>query len=115
MKRTKRSIQESLLFGMSNIYLLVSVLQVAWSVARTSGWNNGTDTALYPVPYDRTIINRGRGWSESQNMFTAPRAGYYYVHLSTAAEPQMPVEYTMMHNGIFVIINSNMIILNDNT
>ena len=56
------------------------IIQVAWSVARTSFFQSplGLEVhLLYPV----VLVNEGGAWKPSSHKAVIPRDGYYFIHV----------------------------------
>ena len=51
------------------------IIQVAWSVARTSSQSGGD--VQYPV----VLVNEGGAWNVSSHRAVIPRDGYYFIHV----------------------------------
>ena len=54
------------------------MIQVSWSVARTSNLT----TTTHHVQFPKMLVNQGSAWNSTTNKVTIPRTGYYYLHIS---------------------------------
>ena len=66
----------------------MSVIQVAWCVARTS--NSGS---MNPLVYNRILVNEGNAWNPDTNTVTIPYTGYYLVHYGAGAPAGTRVQH----------------------
>ena len=62
---------------------MYQILQVVWSVARTSNFVGPTQF----VPFETVLVNVGNAWNSSANTVTIPHSGYYLIHFSTGLQP----------------------------
>ena len=69
-------------FGI-HVVILSCIIQVAWSVARTTSYT----TSMNPVTYNRVLVNLGNAWNPSTNTVTIPRTGYYFLHIGGGVRP----------------------------
>ena len=81
-----------------NCYLLrllnfIFITQVAWSVARTTS----SSGSMYPVRYDRVLVNLGNSWNPSSNTVTIPRTGYYLLHIGHGGGLYRRFSYLSLH------------------
>ena len=83
-------------FGI-HVVILSCILQVAWSVARTTG----STSTMNPVTFNRVLVNLGNAWNPSTNTVTIPRTGYYFLHIGGGVRPST---YTY----IYLYVNNSM-------
>jgi len=66
------------------LYAPVAFNPVSFSVkANSAGVATGVQD---PFIFDTVLDNQGSGWNEATNVFIAPQAGSYYVHLSAGIQ-----------------------------
>ena len=65
------------------------MLQISWSVARTSNLT----TFTHPVPFPTVLVNQGSAWNSTTNQITIPRTGYYYLHISQGVDQGQTTVY----------------------
>ena len=83
-------------FGI-HVVILSCILQVAWSVARTTSSSSRMD----PVTYNRVLVNLGNAWNPSTNTVTIPRTGYYFLHLGGGVRPGLSIYiYPYVNNSM---------------
>ena len=75
---------------------MVCLFQVAWSVARTSSFEDD----MNPVVYPEVLVNEGNPWDPSSNSVTSPFSGYYYIYIGGAVHPFSPMYTRLWLNGI---------------
>ena len=72
------------------------IIQVAWSVARTTG----STTSMNPMTYDRVLVNLGNAWNPSTNIITIPRTGYYFLNIGGGVRPSVYTHIYLYVNNV---------------
>ena len=76
----------------------MSVFQVAWCVARTY---NSTGR-MFPLVYNRILVNEGHVWNPATNTLLIPYTGYYLVHFGAGAPALTLVKHDLYSSVAFV-------------
>ena len=75
----------------------MSVIQVAWCVARTSN-----STSMDPLVYNRILVNEGNAWNPDTNTVTIPYTGYYLIHYGGGAPARTRVQHYLYSSEMTV-------------
>ena len=74
---------------MCNRPLAWFALQISWCVARTTSLSSSSN----PVPFPKVLVNQGSAWNASTHQVSAPRTGYYYLHISQGVTQDQSMVY----------------------
>ena len=78
----------------------MSVIQVAWCVARTSSSTGVMD----PLVYNRILVNEGNAWNPDTNTVTIPYTGYYLIHYGGGVPAGTRVQHWLDSSGTRVTV-----------
>ena len=77
----------------------MSVIQVAWCVARTSN-----STSMNPLVYNRILVNERNAWNPDTNTVTIPYTGYYLIHYGAGVPAGTRVYHRLYSSGTRITI-----------
>ena len=90
-------LQQDFIGFIIHVKFLSCIIQMAWSVARTTS----STTGMNPVTYNRVLVNLGNAWNPSTNTVTIPRNGYYFLHIGGGVRPSLATYiYLYVNNSI---------------
>ena len=85
------------------LYEPLNERKVIWSVYRT----NTVNGQYNPFPFDAVDINIGNGWNSATNVFVAPYAGVYQLHLTATSYVGSHIDFRLYWNNVaYANINS---------